>query len=480
MPLKEGSSEEVIKSNIEELVKAGHPQKQAVAIAMKKAGKSTTDRAPTILHKVMHDRSGSFYAPEELGKTRRLTPEGFLVCEGVAIARTGDQLYHKTELALDANGDGTITVVRLPEEVFREETIASFEGKPVTVEHPNDFVKPETWKDLAVGTVQNVRRGEGIEDDMLIADLVITDAKAIEYVNKYKPELSCGYDSDYEQTEPGHAIQRNIVGNHVALVDRGRAGPRVAIKDELPKEEFKMSSSRTANALLRVLQAFQSKDAAAIEKEMKDAEKEMKEENKDETMDARLKDAEKWIADRKARDAAEEEEKKKAKDAAEKAEKEEKEKAEKEEKEKKEKEAKDAILSAEPAPDKPDLGTLHTGDALTVTRARAEILSPGIALPTTDALKTKDAVSKLMLAAVTAAYKTDVGKASIDPFLMGHPITAVTKDNVSGIFNGAAELMRARNQQSASPGKLTTKDFGRAISVSDLQAANKKFWEPRI
>jgi hypothetical protein len=40
MPLSEGSSNETIQKNIEELVKAGHPQNQAVAIAMKKAGKS--------------------------------------------------------------------------------------------------------------------------------------------------------------------------------------------------------------------------------------------------------------------------------------------------------------------------------------------------------------------------------------------------------------------------------------------------------
>lgn len=38
MPLKEGSSKEVIGENVGELIKSGHPQEQAVAIAMKKAG----------------------------------------------------------------------------------------------------------------------------------------------------------------------------------------------------------------------------------------------------------------------------------------------------------------------------------------------------------------------------------------------------------------------------------------------------------
>ena len=40
MPLKSGSSKAVVAANIKTEMKAGKPQKQAVAIALSKAGKS--------------------------------------------------------------------------------------------------------------------------------------------------------------------------------------------------------------------------------------------------------------------------------------------------------------------------------------------------------------------------------------------------------------------------------------------------------
>lgn len=44
MPLQTGTSDKVVSRNIGELVRSGRPQKQAVAIAMRKAGRSRRKR----------------------------------------------------------------------------------------------------------------------------------------------------------------------------------------------------------------------------------------------------------------------------------------------------------------------------------------------------------------------------------------------------------------------------------------------------
>lgn len=176
---------------------------------------------------------GNYFAPIAIGKKRRLTPDGQLIIEDCGLARTGTMLYTKKDLPnLEADSQGLIAVERTPEEVFHPDTIASFEAKAVTLYHPSEFVKPHNWKLYSVGHVQNVRRGEGLDSDLLKGDIIIQDAAAIHHANLKLPHISCGYDAQYKQLAPGRASQHTIRGNHAAMVDKGRAGSRCAITDE--------------------------------------------------------------------------------------------------------------------------------------------------------------------------------------------------------------------------------------------------------
>lgn len=176
------------------------------------------------------------------------TGEGFLICKNVPIARTGDMDYMASELGLD--GDKIITVHRAPEDVFSPAALASFEGKPVTSDHPPALVTPEDVLMYERGHAQNVRRGTGEFSDYVLADLHIHDGELIREIRDGKREISCGYECEYLDNGDGTYSQKNIIGNHVAVVDAGRAGHKAAILDantKMPKTaERKRNMSKNA------------------------------------------------------------------------------------------------------------------------------------------------------------------------------------------------------------------------------------------
>ena len=165
------------------------------------------------------------------------TGEGFLICRNVPISRTGDQEYLGWEIGIPGAGGGQIvTVHRPPEEVFSTAALASFEGKPVTNDHPPVLIGPDDVKTYEMGHAQNVRRGDGEWEEYTLADLHIHDRELIDAVQSGKREISCGYECENVPNGDGTYTQRNIRGNHVAVVERGRAGKRAAILDSDKKK----------------------------------------------------------------------------------------------------------------------------------------------------------------------------------------------------------------------------------------------------
>lgn len=161
-------------------------------------------------------------AKEKLSEHKFKTPEGYLICVDSVLARTGKQTYTRDELFHD--GDETeIEVDRTPEEVFSDATLASFENKPLVVEHPDEDVNSSNVQQYAVGFVRDVKRGELDGEPVMLGTLVITDEQTIKEIEDGEhTDLSCGYDCDIQdEAEPS---QKNIRGNHVALCQTGRAG----------------------------------------------------------------------------------------------------------------------------------------------------------------------------------------------------------------------------------------------------------------
>ena len=123
------------------------------------------------------------------------------------------------------NPDGTIRrELRLPEEVFAPESLASYKGKPVILTHEAGMIDTENVQQEHIGTILS----EGIQDgENVRAQIVIHDAHSLSYGLR---ELSVGYSLDLEETpgewkgQPYDAIQRNIRVNHLALVEKARAG----------------------------------------------------------------------------------------------------------------------------------------------------------------------------------------------------------------------------------------------------------------
>ena len=167
--------------------------------------------------------------------SREMTDEGFLRVPGYA-ARTGIQEYLASELKItDGDPDRVVNVYRPPEEVFNYESLASYEGKDATNDHPSEMVSSVNYKELTVGHVA----GPGVRDgDFVKVNLIVKDQETIDDINEGKVELSAGYSAVYDY-EPGVApcgtqyeyVQRKIVINHVALVDTARSGKQARIFD---------------------------------------------------------------------------------------------------------------------------------------------------------------------------------------------------------------------------------------------------------
>jgi hypothetical protein len=173
-----------------------------------------------------------FFTDAEISR-QELLADGTLLCRGVAVGRCGSQRYHSSELMLD--GDYFVDVWRDEGEVFDLASMASFEGKPIRMGHDGT---------TDVGIMGNIRR----KGSLLIADLWVKAKRAVDAIRQQRWRgLSLGYEADYAPGPDGRYRQRNIRGDHVALLDPAtppRCGSACMIGDSASMRGRTMTSDQ--------------------------------------------------------------------------------------------------------------------------------------------------------------------------------------------------------------------------------------------
>lgn len=282
MPLKKGSSKEIIQANIEELIAAGHSREQAAAIAYKEAGAAMDESA------------------------RKFDDFGWMTIEDNPISKVGVFPYLGSQIGADDKSK-IYMVLRPQEELSDPETVESFKLTPFINEHPDNLLGN-------VGTLVKTdnKRVEGVigekvyfEFPYLRANLRVYSAQTLDSIEIGKEQVSAGYSCKWSKESgvfDGQAyeyVQRRIRGNHSALVVEGRSGPDVSVMDSMT---FKLESKEQQMELKELAESVAALTAQVGKMQGAMDEAEKKAEAKDEEEKNAKEDAEK-----KAMDDAEEE-----------------------------------------------------------------------------------------------------------------------------------------------------------------------------
>lgn len=116
------------------------------------------------------------------------------------------------------------------EELFRTDSLETAALAPVTLGHPEEgMVTPDNWMKYSVGASGSTIKAN--PDNGLVDVVFVVGAReALDRADQQEPlEVSAGYTAQIEQRDDGKFYQTNRRYNHLALVERGRAGPDVRL-----------------------------------------------------------------------------------------------------------------------------------------------------------------------------------------------------------------------------------------------------------
>lgn len=228
-----------------------------------------------------------------LDQDGRLRVPGCRISKANVCPYYGREIPGAARLGLDPNR--VYFLYRDPEELRK--AAESFEQLPLLMTHiPVTADAPSV--DVVCGTVSNIR----FEYPYLVGDLIVWRKDAIDKITSGETEeLSSAY--RYEAIlEAGTSPEglrydikmASLLGNHVALVAEGRAGPDVVVADQMPRG-FKMRFPKFLAALVAALKLPDDPKLviaadAALSEELNALDAELNDEEKKAACDAYAKD----------------------------------------------------------------------------------------------------------------------------------------------------------------------------------------------
>lgn len=259
MPLESGKSQETIRANIKELIDSGKPKDQAIAIAYKEAGIANDtdfDKLEELFEQWLNeekkepahamDRSARSY-----DRNNHLLVDKTIITKAAVNPYSGSSIPNWKELGLDPNKE--YMLLRDPEELRK--ALPTFKGLQLLKRHiPVDASQPE--KESTIGSIGTEITMD--DEGRVWSSLRVFDQEGINYIeSRALGELSAGYAYTPDMTAgtwngiPYDGIMREIHGNHVAIVERGRIGSDAIIADSI---EGQLMTIKLKNGSLAKLQ----------------------------------------------------------------------------------------------------------------------------------------------------------------------------------------------------------------------------------
>lgn len=272
MPLQKGSSQDVIHKNIKELIDSGKPKDQAIATAYKEAGMATDtdfDKLKELFDTWLDEEKKE--SAHAMDSARSYDQNGHLIVDRTVITKAavngylGSSIPKWQELGLEP--DKEYMLLRDPDEL--RNSLDTFKSLQLLIRHiPVDASEPE--KESTIGSIGSVLEMDS--DYRVWSSLRVFDQDGIDYIeSKELGELSAGYAYDADMTSgtwngiPYDGIMRNIHGNHVAIVNRGRIGSDAIIADSFEGQLMTKKIS-VKNGGLAKLQKQLGMDSAELKK----------------------------------------------------------------------------------------------------------------------------------------------------------------------------------------------------------------------